>query len=303
MMIYEIQQTTRCDYVWPVPFAKHVLRMLPVNRPGQHVLATHVNITPKPARQNILTDFFGNHVIQVDLDVPHESLVVSVSARVQVEPASPYLPDLTLSWENVRDQAIESSSIDPHSPVHFLYRSRMIEMEPEIGAYATESFLAGRALMDCASDLMLRIYRDFHYDPKATEVDTSALEAFRQRNGVCQDFAHIMISGLRWLGVPAAYVSGYLRTIPPEGQPRLQGADATHAWVLVWCGHQTGWCGLDPTNACLTGEDHIVIAIGRDYADVSPVDGMIVIAGGQRMKVEVDVVPQDPRKLVRRALR
>jgi transglutaminase-like putative cysteine protease len=140
---------------------------------------------------------------------------------------------------------------------------------------------------------MTRVYNDFRYDPGATEVSTPVWQAFDARHGVCQDFAQIMISGLRGLGLPTAYVSGYLRTIPPEGQPRLEGADATHAWISVWCGAEAGWIGFDPTNDILAADDHIVLANGRDYADVAPIDGVILAAGAQTLTVEVDVVPEE----------
>jgi transglutaminase-like putative cysteine protease len=138
---------------------------------------------------------------------------------------------------------------------------------------------------------MTRIKSDFRYDPTATAVSTPLTEAFTKRGGVCQDFAHIMIAGLRGLGIPARYVSGYIRTIPPPGKPRLEGADASHAWVSVWCGVEFGWLDLDPTNGIHVGNDHIVVAIGRDYADVSPIDGMIHGSGGQKLVVTVDVIP------------
>ena len=138
---------------------------------------------------------------------------------------------------------------------------------------------------------MQRIRRDFRYDPKATLISTPLAEAFEARGGVCQDFAHIMIAGLRGLGLPACYVSGYIRTIPPEGEERLEGADASHAWVRVWCGEQAGWLGLDPTNALQVNDDFIEVAVGRDYSDVAPLDGVILISGKQTLKVSVDVKP------------
>jgi transglutaminase-like putative cysteine protease len=142
-----------------------------------------------------------------------------------------------------------------------------------------------------AVNLMQRIKRDFVYDTRATEISTPLRDVFEKRRGVCQDFAHIMIAGLRGLGLPAAYVSGYLRTTPPPGRPRLQGADATHAWVSVWCGADLGWLDFDPTNDLVIGNDHVVLAVGRDYTDVSPVDGVIVGSRKQKLAVAVDVIP------------
>jgi transglutaminase-like putative cysteine protease len=164
-----------------------------------------------------------------------------------------------------------------------------VALVPDVTDYARSSFPSGRSALGGAFDLMQRIRRDFRFDSKATSVRTPLQEAFALRAGVCQDFAHIMIAGLRGLGIPSAYVSGYLRTIPPAGQPRLRGADASHAWVSVWCGD--GWIGLDPTNGIVMCDDHIVVARGRDYTDVSPIDGIVSSSGAQKLKVEVDVVP------------
>jgi transglutaminase-like putative cysteine protease len=159
-----------------------------------------------------------------------------------------------------------------------------------VSAYATESFPPGAGILKCAFDLMHRIRTQFRYDPKATAISTPLGEVFDKRHGVCQDFAHVMIAGLRGLGLPAAYVSGYLRTMPPPGQPRLQGADASHAWVSLWCGAELGWVDLDPTNDLLVANDHIVLAVGRDFSDVSPVDGIIVGSPKQKLGVAVDVL-------------
>jgi transglutaminase-like putative cysteine protease len=159
-----------------------------------------------------------------------------------------------------------------------------------VTAYAAASFPSGAGVLVGAVDLMHRIRSEFRYDPKATVISTPLKEVFEKRHGVCQDFAHVMIAGLRGLGLPAAYVSGYLRTIPPPGKERLQGADATHAWVSLWCGAELGWIGLDPTNDLLVENDHIILGVGRDFADVSPVDGIIVGSPKQKLGVAVDVV-------------
>jgi transglutaminase-like putative cysteine protease len=169
-----------------------------------------------------------------------------------------------------------------------------VTLDPEICEYARASFSGERPILDGAAELMRRIKTDFVYDVGATTVSTMPAAAFALRRGVCQDFAHVMISGLRGLGLPAAYVSGYLRTVPRPGQARLEGADAMHAWVMVWCGDAVGWRGLDPTNAIPAGEDHIVLAIGRDYSDVAPIAGVVFASGEQRLAVAVDVVPVTP---------
>jgi len=174
--------------------------------------------------------------------------------------------------------------------VHYVFPSRQVPLDPEIRAYAAESFPPGRLVLDGAVDLMRRIKADFVYEIGATTASTTAPMSFALRRGVCQDFAHIMISGMRGLGLPAAYVSGYLRSGSSQDDG-LAGADAMHAWVLVGCGDEVGWCGLDPTNGIFAGDDHVVLAIGRDYADVAPIDGVIFASGGQRLEVSVSVTP------------
>ena len=162
----------------------------------------------------------------------------------------------------MRDVALEASSLGPSSPVGYVFASSLVPVLGPVTAYAAASFPQGQGILVGAVDLMHRIRREFKYDPKATVISTPLKEVFEKRHGVCQDFAHVMIAGLRGLGLPAAYVSGYLRTIPPPGKPRLQGADATHAWVSVWCGSEIGWIGFDPTNDILVENDHIVLAVG-----------------------------------------
>ncbi len=293
-MIYEIHQITEYHYTEVVPSARHVIRLLPVTREGQTVIHARVLLDPPPANRVETRDFFGNAVLSVYLDGPHDDFIINTVALVRIEPPLPLLSHITPAWESVSVAAFTSTSLLPDSPVHFLYASRRIPLVAVISDYAHQSFPARQAVLSSCMDLMRRIHSDFIYDPAATDVTTSPEDAFTQKKGVCQDFAHIMISGLRSVGIPARYVSGYLRTLPPPGQPRLQGADATHAWVSVWCGHETGWLGLDPTNNVLVGEDHIVLAVGRDYADVAPVTGMLVGPGEQLLHVQVDVIPSEP---------
>jgi transglutaminase-like putative cysteine protease len=181
----------------------------------------------------------------------------------------------------------------PASPADFLYPTARLPLASEITEYARASFTAGRPIMEAAAELMARIRADFTYDPKATDGSTPPGQAYAKRRGVCQDFANVMISGLRGVGLPAAYVTGYLRTIPPRGRPRLEGADATHAWVRLWCGERRGWIGFDPTNDIYVGNDHISLMAGRDAADAAPIEGLLLTTGEQALKVEVDVIPQD----------
>jgi transglutaminase-like putative cysteine protease len=290
-MIYDIRQTTVCTYASPVSHARHVLRLTPVRRRGQQVHVASLQIVPEPSQRHEGTDFFGNHVTRVTLEEPHGKLTVKVSARVAVDELKEPAPLSTPAYEAVREDVFATTDLGPTSPAHFLFPSRMVSLDPEIRDYAWESFAPGRPVLDGAIDLMHRIKADMAYDTGATTVTTTAPMSFALRRGVCQDFAHIMISGLRGLGLPSAYVSGYLRTVPRHGAVELQGTDAMHAWVLVWCGAQAGWIGLDPTNAVLASDDHVTLAIGRDYSDVAPIDGVILASGGQSIDVFVNVMP------------
>lgn len=289
-MIYDVRQATIYHYASPVAQARHVLRLTPIDRAGQRVHATTLDIDPQPHERREGHDFFGNRISWIVLDQPHDRLTIRLAARISVEPALKRIPGATPPWEDVREAAYGSSDLSSLAPAHFLFPSRQVSLDPDIRDYAAESFIAGRAVLDGAIELMNRIKTEFVYDVDATTASTTPPMSFALRRGVCQDFSHVMISGMRSLGLPAAYVSGYLRTQVP-GQVRLAGADAMHAWVLVWCGEEAGWVGLDPTNAVIAGVDHVVLAIGRDYADVAPLDGVIVVAGAQRLEVSVQVLP------------
>ncbi|WP_332685276.1 transglutaminase family protein [Bosea sp. (in: a-proteobacteria)] len=290
-MIYDIRHLTSYAYARPVPFARCILRVLPREGDGQHVVASRLSVTPRASERQDGICFFGNRTTRLTIARPHRELRIETVSRVEVNRAATPFPALTRHWEEAAALALRAQSLAPDSPAQYLYPSRLAPAVAEITAYAQESFQARRPVFEAACELMGRVRRDFTYDPEATEVSTPIREAFEQRHGVCQDFAHIMIAGLRGLGLPAAYVSGYLRTIPPPGQARLEGADATHAWVMIWCGPETGWIGLDPTNDLIVGDDHIIAATGRDYADVSPLDGVLVGPGSQKLEVEVDVIP------------
>jgi transglutaminase-like putative cysteine protease len=296
-MIYDVRQTTSYTYGSKVTYARHLLRLMPVERPGQHVHAAALDIDPVPAKRHEGRDFFGNRMTAIEIDKPHETLTVRLAARLtSVEPVlfDPVLGEPeTPAWERVRDEAFGCADVGARSPVHFLFPSRQVSLDPEIRDYARESFTPNRPLLAGAVDLMHRIRADFTYEIGATTVSTTPSMSFALRRGVCQDFAHIMISGLRGLGLPAAYVSGYLRTLQKGDAPRLEGADAMHAWVMVWGGGEAGWFGLDPTNGIFAGDDHIVLAIGRDYADVAPIDGVVFAFGGQKLDVAVTVIPVD----------
>jgi transglutaminase-like putative cysteine protease len=290
-VIYDIRHRTSYAYETPVNFARCSLRLEPRSGDGQQLVSHSVDIRPRPTERTWRRDFFGTHTESILIETAHRSLRIDSRSRVSVFRTAPARDAHSGPWESVRDVAFESNSLGAASPVGYVFASPLAPVQPPVTSYASASFPMGRGILAGAVDLMHRIRNDFKYDPKATVVSTPLREVFEKRHGVCQDFAHVMIAGLRGLGLPAAYVSGYLRTIPPPGKPRLQGADATHAWVSLWCGEELGWIGFDPTNDVLVENDHIVLAMGRDFSDVSPVDGIIVGSRRQKLNVAVDVLP------------
>ncbi|THD44878.1 MAG: transglutaminase family protein [Bradyrhizobium sp.] len=290
-MIYDVSHLTRYRYGALVAVNVCVLRLLPRSGDGQHVVEARVEVTPTPLSMIERADPFANRVLDMRIETPHRELKIRARSRVIVERPAPPIAARTLPWEDVASLAAATASLEADSPATAIYASRLAPLFAPATAYARQSFSPRRPIYEAAQELTRRIKADFAYDSRATVATTSPIEAFARRRGVCQDFAHVMISGLRGLGLPALYVSGYIRTIPPPGKPRLAGADASHAWVALWCGLGFGWLGLDPTNAIPAGDDHIVLARGRDYSDVSPVEGLILSSGGHELEVEVDVIP------------
>jgi transglutaminase-like putative cysteine protease len=289
-VIYDIRHVTTYGYDMPVSFARCSLRLEPKSGGGQELISHSVEIRPRPAERTSRRDFFGTLTESVVIETQHRNLRIDSRSRVNVDRRAPARTAPSPPWESIRDLAFAARSLRPDSPVGFVFASALVPVLSPVTAYAVESFPPGTGVLVGAVDLMHRIRNGFRYDSKATVISTPLREVFDKRHGVCQDFAHVMIAGLRGLGLPAAYVSGYLRTVPPPGKPRLQGADATHAWVSLWCGEELGWIGFDPTNDLLVENDHIVLGVGRDFSDVSPVDGIIVGSPKQKLGVAVDVV-------------
>jgi transglutaminase-like putative cysteine protease len=288
-VIYEIRHLTRYTYGAIVELTTGVLRLAPRSGDGQDV--ERLSIVTDPASQPLIERFdpFGNRVTSLRIEKPHRQLSITASSRVLINRAP--LPIQSPTWETVAGEAVGTSSLGEDGPAIGLYPSRRISLFDEATAYAKGSFTRRRPILNAASELTQRIRSDFVYDPEATAVSTPAAEAFDRRRGVCQDFAHIMIAAVRGIALPALYVSGYIRTVPPQGKTRLAGADASHAWVSLWCGTTLGWRDFDPTNAIPVENDHIVVARGRDYSDVSPIESMILSSGRHRLEVEVDVIP------------
>jgi len=289
-MLYDIALRITQHYDSPAAGARQVARLVPPTIAGeQDVIAAVLDVEPPPDERRDRQDFFGNGVVEVAYRAAQERIEFRLTARVRRHPvARSLLPSPGPS--GLAAAIARVHSLSPDAPHHFLPPSPRVPVLAELAAYAREVVPPGCPVLEAVETLGLALHRDLSFDPKATKVDTPMAEAFAARHGVCQDFSHIMIGALRSLGIPAGYVSGFLRTIPPDGEERLQGADAMHAWVRAWCGPEIGWTEYDPTNACFAGTDHVLIARGRDYSDVSPVKGMLRTAGPQAADHAVDVV-------------
>lgn len=286
-MIYRVRHATTLTYSAPVAQAQFNLRLLPWQWPGQELRDLSLAITPPPdAREDILGPYCVNttHLVYASA---LDRLEITSEFTMAIEPAA--APGDGPSDEQVRAQAFAVRDLSVLSPAPYLFASRIAGIDEAIGDWAAAHLLAQAGIVHSAGSLMRAVHREFAYTKGVTTSSTPPEEAFARREGVCQDFAHIMIIALRTNGIPAAYVSGYLRTLPPPGRERLVGADAMHAWVNVWCGEELGWVGFDPTNDCLAREDHILIGMGRDYADVSPIDGTFIGNAPQEMDSAVDV--------------
>jgi transglutaminase-like putative cysteine protease len=290
-MLYDIKLKIAYDYDVPASGARHMVRVLPMTIPGrQRLIAGNVSIVPAPEERVDLVDFFGNAVTSVYFRSAHSHSEVNMQARVQVDAQAPGL-GLFCRADEIAAELQAVTSIGPDSPHHFVGESPKLRDIPTIAAYARSFYKPELTVDEIARAICADIFKTLKYDPNATDVDTSAAEAFELKAGVCQDFTHIMTSALRSLGIPAGYVSGYLRTSPPPGKERLEGADAMHAWVRVWAGRDAGWLEFDPTNNIPAGQDHIVVGYGRDYSDVAPIIGVLRSYGGHNNIQSVDVVP------------
>ncbi len=301
-MRFDVTHVTVYDWGAPVPVADCRLRLTPLARHRQRVHTTDLAFDPMPDHVASERDWFGNSVTRIAFRAPHSQLTIRATATVTVDPLGALEPDRSPPWEEIARRATQSDSLAAVDPIHYVFPSRHVPLTPAVTRWTAESFPPGRPILAGLLSLTKRIHTDFRYAPGVTDVATPLGRVFEERRGVCQDFAHVMIAGLRGLGLPAAYVGGYLRTLPPPGAPRLEGADAMHAWVEAWCGPTLGWIGLDPTNAVLASDDHIVVAVGRDYAEAAPVVGILSSSGEQGLSVAVDVVEVPPPPAEARAL-
>ena len=266
------------------------LRLLPRETPRQTLHAAAIAVVPRPALQADEVDWFGNRVTFLTVQEPHGRLTITATSEVTVAAAAPPAPLDTPAWESVRDAVAAERSAAGLRALETTLPSPCVRWDDGVRGLAAAAFPPARPILDGALALMHRIHAEFAYDREATTVSTPVEEVLRERRGVCQDFAHLVIAALRALGLPARYVSGYLVTKPPPGQPKLQGADASHAWLAVLV-PGFGWIDLDPTNDMIPSDEHVSVAWGRDYGDVSPVKGVVLGGGDHVMTVGVDVEP------------
>jgi transglutaminase-like putative cysteine protease len=293
MVTLEVTHETRYDYTVAVSPALHLAHLQPLTDTGQTLLDFQLEMAPAPDETGIETDVWGNPRHLLSVLAPHRTLTVRATSRVALRPRFEGLQAAAgPAWEEVaaRLRYVARAPFEP--AVEFVLPSPFVPRLEALRAYVRPSFPAGRAVAEGAIDLMHRVHADFRYDGAATEVDTPLAQAFAQRRGVCQDFAHAMAGALRMLGLPARYVSGYLLTVPASGQPALVGADASHAWVQAWVPGTPGvgadgWLDLDPTNDLVPGLGHVRLAVGRDYGDVTPLRGVIRGGGAHTLTVGV----------------
>jgi transglutaminase-like putative cysteine protease len=287
-VLYEITHATTYNYVGNVSVSHHLLRLTPRHNSRQRCLSHELSIDPAPALINAHRDYFGNPTHFITVERPHQQLVIVSRSRAAVSPAFVPDPAETPAWESVRARCRDDHSGQALEAHEFIYASPLISIDADWADYAATSFPKDRPVLDAVSDLARRIHEDFKFDTSATTVATPVSEVFKERRGVCQDFAHFQIACLRSLGLPARYVSGYLETDPPPGQPKLRGVDASHAWVSFMC-PGIGWIDVDPTNNCFPSLRHITIGWGRDYGDICPVRGALMGGQSQTLRVAVDV--------------
>jgi transglutaminase-like putative cysteine protease len=283
MMRFRVQHTTRYRYSSPASLCYNLAHLTPRTTERQRVLSSEVVIEPRPDDRTHRTDQYGNGVDYFTIERPHDGLAVTSTCELSVDPYD-ISPAAERTWESTRDATIGSPDAR-----ELLLESPLVPASDALADYAAASFPPGRSMLHAVSDLTARIHRDFRFLPGATTVATPLEQVLELRSGVCQDFAHLAVGCLRAMGLAARYVSGYLETLPPPGEPKLIGADATHAWCAVRLADDS-WLDLDPTNDVVGPEHHLVVAWGRDYSDVVPVKGVVMAATDHmELSVAVDV--------------
>jgi transglutaminase-like putative cysteine protease len=291
MKLKVVHRTTYL-YGESVTTSHHEARVTPRDTVNQRMLTHELMIAPSPEARRRRFDYFGNRTVHFSLSEPHRTLEVVAESTVEVAALRPLVLEASPAWESVRDRLRSDHKRDTLDAYAMSLESDHVALSPVLRDYAARSFPAGRPMLDAVRDLIGRIHADFTYDARATEVSTPLDQVMRLRRGVCQDFAHLGIGCLRAQGLAARYVSGYLLTHPPPGKPKLIGADASHAWFAAFV-PEHGWVDFDPTNDLLPSDEHVTVAFGRDFADVTPIRGVILGGGQHRIDVSVDVNPLD----------
>ena len=289
-MKYEISHRTTYSYRRLVGQSQHHLHLQPRKTAHQTVLHHSLLIEPAPVGRSDIIDTFGNAATLLRIKDEHSEFIVHARSTVEITAAPLPVLSETLAWEDVAGLAVRPGTALDLDVAQFALPSRHTPVSREILSFAQASFPPGRPVLEGAMALTEQIFHEFKFDPAATDVSTPIARVLELKRGVCQDFAHLCLAALRSLGIPARYVSGYLLTRPPPGQPKLKGSDASHAWLSVYA-PETGWVDFDPTNGIIPSGEHITLAYGRDYDDICPVSGVLLGGGDQIMTVAVDVEP------------
>lgn len=289
-MKYHVVHTTSYRYSQPAPLCHNLVHLTPRTFARQKCLYHELEIVPSPSFVESWYDYFGNGAHFFSLETPHTELIITARSELQVLPSDPFLPAATLPWEDARAHLQNPPGEETRAASQFCHESPFVPRSAEAEKFAAPLFLPGRPLLDAVLALTSHIFREFKFDKTATAVNTPTSEVFKKRRGVCQDFAHLQIACLRSLGLAARYVSGYLLTDPPPGKPKLVGADASHAWISVYC-PGLGWIDYDPTNNLIPDIRHVTLGWGRDYGDVCPINGVLIGGGKSELSVSVDVAP------------
>ena len=292
---YRIAHRTHYRYASMVAICQNQLRMMPRSftrrMSGLECHQVETWIDPEPTVLHEHTDYYGNRVLSFAIESLHQELTVMVNSEVTVHQTGDVLNQESPAWESIVKRIKATEDRRWLIAQEYQFDSPRITLGPTYEEYARQSFTPGRPLVEAGIELTKRIHDDFKYDVTATDVNTTTDRAFELRAGVCQDFAHVQIACLRSIGIPARYISGYLRTVPPPGEPRLVGADESHAWISMYAGDALGWLDMDPTNACPANTNHIPICLGRDYSEVTPMRGVVLGGGATKLSVSVDVAP------------
>lgn len=289
-MLYEVSHETRFRYGGSVSMSHQLLKLRPRRSNRQNVADSELTVTPQPSVQRNWIDYFGNEVEFLTVQEPHRELVITNRSRVEVLPGMNIMLDFSPPWDVVAQSMQTPTTTEALGASQYCFESPYVDVHADLREFARATFEPGKPLLQAAMAMTSRIHQEFTYQGGVTDVSTPVRRVLELKKGVCQDFAHFEIACLRSIGLPARYVSGYLMTRPPEGREKLQGADESHAWLSVWC-PELGWVDFDPTNNLIPNLEHITVAWGRDYGDVSPVSGFIFGGGKHRVNVAVDVVP------------